>query len=158
MNEKIEAENLVLENRFCGNSLRIIAQLCTSVMWFIFTLQKNMSFTITLIQAFKSVWGYIMLLDKILTRVSRLGHMDINICCFQSHAAAKLLHVRGTTEFASHMCRGMFWGGNPAMLMQPLNPALNPNGPISYHKIYKGADTVTTHLDLQNVTLIIISN
>ncbi len=82
MNEKIEAENLVLENRFCGNSLKIIAQLCTSVMWFIFTLQKNMSFIITLIQAFKSVWGYIMLLGKILTRVSHLGHLDMNICCF----------------------------------------------------------------------------
>jgi hypothetical protein len=82
----------------------------------------------------------------------------MNICLLQSHAAAKLLHVRGTTEFASDMCRGMFWGINPAMLMQPLNPPLNPNGPISYYKIYKGADTVTTHLELQNVTRIIISN
>ncbi len=60
---------------------------------------------------------FIMLLENLLSWASHLGHTDMNIRLLQSHAAAKLLHVKGTTNPWDKMYQGMPKGAGPTMFI-----------------------------------------
>jgi hypothetical protein len=54
----------------------------------------------------KHVGFIITLIESMPTWAGGLGHGKMNIRLLQSHAATKLLYVRGPAEPASHMCWG----------------------------------------------------
>jgi hypothetical protein len=75
--------------------------------------------------------------------------MGMSIHLVQSHAAAQLSHVRGTsrtTNAVNHVFRGATWGACLVMLYQPLSQPLDCTS--YYYKTSQEDDIVTTHLDL----------
>ncbi len=68
--------------------------------------------------------------------------MVMSIHLVQSHAAAKLLHVSGTTNAVNQMYQGATRGASLVMLYQPFDCT------SYYYKTCQEDDIVTTHLDL----------
>ncbi len=75
--------------RIIATSPRINAQLCTSVMWLIFSLQRKIQFYNSICTSIKMCR---VLVRYLLTWVSCLSHMDVNICSsptlLQNHGGA----------------------------------------------------------------------
>ncbi len=91
---------------------------------------------------------------KVLTQAGHHCHVDTNICPLQSHAVAKLSHVRGSPGLSSKMWQ-TFWESNPAML-RSLNPPFDPDmhstrniRKTTYsHITFRSADVTDTRLKI----------
>ncbi len=76
----------------------------TCVMWYIFNLQWKIYLHNSIFIQAKSVREFVSFLWKnVLIRAGGLGRTDMKIRLLQSHAAAQLVHVMGTTGSACQM-------------------------------------------------------